>query len=247
MTVTDDTTPASAPAAAAAGRTGLAGRAIGVLLSPRATYAVVAARPRALGMLAVVILSMAAPSTWLVSTTVGQQALFDRQLQAVEAFGITVTDEMLEAIEQQLSIAPYTTVGSQVVITPLLSAVVAGILMGVFSIILAGKARFKQVFTIVVHSGLVLGVQQVFTAPLNYARGELSSVTTAASFFPMLNPDGTAVVLLDSIDFFLLWWVVNLAIGLSVLYQRPLRPVVWTLMGIYAVVAAVVVVVRLAF
>ena len=242
-----DTTPAPAGAAGATVHRGLAARAIGVLFSPRETYAGIAERPRALGILAVVILLMAAPQVWFLSSDVGQQALFDRQLQAVEAFGVTLTDQMYRQLEAQLTMAPYTAAGSQVVIVPILTAVVAGILMGIFSTILAGKARFTHVYAVVAHSSLVVALQQVFTAPLNYVRGEISNVTTATSFFPMLEPGGTAAIVLDSLDFFLLWWVVNLAIGLSVLYQRPLRSVMWTVMSVYAVVAVVVIAVRLAF
>ena len=49
-------------------RKGLAARAAGVIFSPRETYAEVAARPRAFGILALAILLMAGLQGWLLST-----------------------------------------------------------------------------------------------------------------------------------------------------------------------------------
>ena len=83
-------------------RKGLAARAAGVIFSPRETYAEVAARPRAFGILALAILLMAGLQGWLLSTDTGQQALFDRPLQTLEAFGATVTDEMYQQLESRL-------------------------------------------------------------------------------------------------------------------------------------------------
>ena len=198
-------------------------------------------------MLVLTLLLMTLPQFWLLSTTVGQEAIFQRQIEGVEMFGGTVTDEMVEALEGQISALPYTMAVSQVVFVPVVATVIAGILLGVFSMILAGETRFKQVFAVVVHTGIILGLQQLFAAPLNYARGEIGNVTTVASLLPMLDPDGALAVVLDSFDFFRLWWLVNLAIGLSVLYNCPLRTAGLLLGSIYGVVVAVVVAFRLAF
>ena len=90
--------PASAPAR------GLAARVIGVLTSPRATYADVAAHPRWLGALVVVLATTIATSSLLLSTEVGQRAVIDQQLQTLEGFGRTVTDAQLQQMQRT---APY--------------------------------------------------------------------------------------------------------------------------------------------
>ena len=71
---------------------GLIARMFGVLLSPRKTYADVAARPRWLGMLAVVLLIIATCSVVFSSTEVGKQALLDQQVRTMESFGIKLPD-----------------------------------------------------------------------------------------------------------------------------------------------------------
>ena len=73
--------PASPPAQ------GLAARVFGVLTSPRSTYADVAAHPRSLGVLLVVLTISIASSSWFLSTEVGQQAVVDQQLETIESFG----------------------------------------------------------------------------------------------------------------------------------------------------------------
>ena len=64
----------ASPPAPPSASSGLIGRIVGVLTSPRATYAGVAAAPRWLGVLAAVILVTATGSYVLFSTTVGQRA-----------------------------------------------------------------------------------------------------------------------------------------------------------------------------
>ena len=45
---------------------------------------------------------------------------------------------------------------------------------------------------------------------------------------------------LGSIDLFLVWATINLAIGLGVLYKRRTGPIATTFLGIYVVIALVV-------
>ena len=41
------------------------------------------------------------------------------------------------------------------------------------------------------------------------------------------------------IDLFLIWWVIVLAIGVSVLYRRPTRPIALGFLCVYVVIALV--------
>jgi hypothetical protein len=73
---------------------GLVGRLVGVLFSPRQAYEAVVRQPRALGALLVVSLCVAGSTGWLLSTEVGQQAALEQQVEAIESFGVTVSDEI---------------------------------------------------------------------------------------------------------------------------------------------------------
>ena len=219
---------------------GLLARIIGVLTSPRATYADVAERPRSLGVMAVVILISMAGTFTLFSTAVGQRALLDQQVRSMESFGMKITDPVYQRMQESIGRAPYFGAVSQLVSLPLVAAILAGIFLGVFNAIMGGNAKFKQVFAVVAHSGVVIAVQQFFVLPLDYFRESLSSPTNLAVFVPMLDENTFVVRALGAIDLFLIWWMVNLSIGLAVLYKRRTGPIATTLITIYVVLGLVI-------
>jgi Yip1 domain len=242
-------TEVAAPAlTAAATPKGLLARFFGVLVAPRATYADVAARPRWLGILAVVLLIMAAGSIIFFSTDVGKEALLDQQVRTMESFGLKLPAEAYQQMEDRLSrpSTPYVTAASQVVFIPIIALIIAGIAMGIFTAVLGGDASFKQVFAIVAHAGVVSAAQQLFVYPLDYARGTLSSPTNLAVFLPFLDENTFPARLLGSIDLFLIWWLVNLAIGLGVLYKRRTGPIAVGFLGVYLAIALIIAGIRTA-
>jgi len=102
-----------------------------------------------------------------------------------------------------------------------------------------GTASFKQLFTVVVHTGPIGVLAQLFTVPMNFAQGSMTSKTNLAVFLPMT--EGSFLGrLLGTIDIFLVWQLVVLAIGLGVLYRRRTQPIATTLFAVYAVIALVI-------
>jgi hypothetical protein len=98
MTEAATTTNAAAPVRNAS----LATRLIGVLLSPRDAYTLVAARPRALGAMVVAIAIMVGASAGFLSTQVGRDALMARQLEALKTFSNgQVSDQQVQQLERQ--------------------------------------------------------------------------------------------------------------------------------------------------
>jgi hypothetical protein len=240
MTQTSETPQAPAPA-------NLFSRFVGVLFSPRQTFQGIVAAPRWLGMLILIAVFMAAATFLFLSTEVGREAALEQQVSAMESFGVTVSDEMYAQLEGRMTMARYTGTASQLVVLPIIYLVMAGILFAIFNAAMGGDARFKQVYTVVVHAGAVSIVQQLFTLPLNYFRGSMSSPTNLAAMLPMLPEESFLTYVLGTIDLFLIWWVVILAIGLAVLYRRRTQPVAVTLFVIYGVIALVIAGVRSMF
>jgi hypothetical protein len=236
-------------AVAAPGRSpGVLARAVGVLTSPRATYADVAAHPRALGILVLSIAMITAASIVFFSTEVGKTALLDQQVKGMESFGVKVSDEMYRRLEERMSspTTPYVTAASQIVFIPLFAVIVSGILLAIFNAVLGGDATFKQVFAVVAHAGVVSAVQQWFVFPVDYAKESLSSPTAISVFLPFLEEASFAGRFFGAIDLFLLWWALNLAIGLGVLYKRRTQPIAVGLLITYVVLVLVVAAVRTA-
>jgi hypothetical protein len=245
VTVTEvATTPQSGP------RLGLAARLVGVLLSPRETYADVAARPRVLGALLVTLVISTGATFWFQSTPTGQKAVIaqaERTLDLVESLGGRVPDEAYDNLETAAARAPYQSAASIAVITPLLMLIMAGIYLGVFNGIMGGNARFKQVFAILAHAGFISGLSIAFNALMGFVRGEATGATSLSVFFPMLPESGFVTYFLGFIDLFALWAVLSTAIGLAVLYRRRTGPIATSLYAIYLCVGVVYALVRSLF
>ncbi len=215
-----------------------------ILVSPRAAYAAVAERPRALGALALFLAIAISAAFAFMSTTVGQEALLDQQIRALESFGRQIPDAAYERMEAMVGYARYISAGGILVFTPVGTLVVAGIVIAVFNAALGGTATFKQVYAVVTHSLMVLALQQLFVYPLDYAKQSLSNPTNLGIFLPFLDEASFPARLLGSIDLFLIWWILNLSIGLGVLYKRRTTPIAISLLGVYVAIAVVVSAVR---
>jgi hypothetical protein len=227
------------PGVASAAPKGLATRIVGIIYSPRDTYADIAARPRVFGALAFTTLTLALTSFAFLSTEIGQNALLDQQLRMMDSLNVNIPDEVYQGMEDGMPRQRWFALAGVVVSVPVICAVVAGLMLAIFTAVLGGTASFKQTYAIAAHSQILLALQQLFVTPLNYARESMSSATTLAVFFPMLDETGFFARLLGWIDLFRIWWIVSLAIGIGVLYKRRTAPIAWSLLGVYAAIALV--------
>lgn len=235
-TVTTDAAPAQS----------LPARMIGVIFSPRATYAGVAARPHWFGVLALVVAIGAAAVFTFLSTEVGQNASLDQQVRMMESFGAKVTDQMYDRMESGVERAKYFGAVSQVITLPLAALIISGISLGVFNALLGGDGTFKQVFSIVAHSGVIITLSQLFGLPLAYSRESLSGTTNLGVFVQFLDENSFMARMMGSIDLFIIWWLVSLAIGLGVLYKKKTGPIATSLILIYVTIGVVIAAIKTA-
>ena len=230
--------------AAAAGSSpapkGLVARILGMLTSPKDTFQSIVASPKWLGVLAITTLAVAVFTAAPLTTEAGRQSAIDRQVAQLQSFGVQVNDEAYARMEKQSAIMPYTTAGSIVVFTPIVATIFAGILFAIFNAALGGEATFKQVFSVLVHAGVVSSFGAVFGGVINYFRQRMDNVTNLGSLVPMLPEKSFVVGFLSAIDVFLVWWMIVLAIGLAVLYRRRTQPIAITLLSIYGLIAIVI-------
>jgi hypothetical protein len=226
---------------------GLAARALGVIFAPKATYAAIAARPRVLGALLLILFISCAGTFALLSTEVGQQAAMDQQIQQRQAFGARpLTDQEQARMEQLLPYFRYFGAASAAVFLVVISLLLSGLFFAVFNALLGGDATFKQVLATVVHSGFIFSLSSFFTLPLNYVRESLSSATNLGVFVPFLDENSLPARFLSAVDLVFLWWLVNLAIGLGVLYKRRTGSIATGLLVTYLMIALVIAAVRTA-
>jgi len=211
-------------------------RFIGIITAPRATYEQVVAHPKWLGMYLLTATIMAFGAALPMTTEAGKQAAVDQQVSSMESFGMQVSDEMYEQMRRRTAFLPYQTAGSLIIFGILMSLLIAAILWAVFNAAMGGEATYKKILAIVIHAGVISALGQLFTGPINYFRGAVTSATSLGALLPMLDDQSFIGKLAGMLDIFIIWWLIVLAIGLAVLYRRKTQPIFITLFGIYAVI-----------
>ena len=229
----------TSPPPAAAPQMPLLARIIGVLFSPRETFAAVVARPKWFGVLAVALLVMGAAQFALLSTDIGQELTLDQQVSAMEAFGVTVTDEMYTRMEQGMDNARYTGPLATMFSVPLIMLITAGLLHVIFGLVGGGNGTYKQVYAISAHTAVISALQLVFTTTVTLAAGKFAGANLAV-FTPTLEDTTFVYKFLSYIDLFYVWSTFITAVGLGVLYKRRTGPIAMVLFGIYFVIAALI-------
>jgi hypothetical protein len=216
---------------------GLFARIIGVLVSPKETFAAIAARPKWIGILAVTLTVGAGCQYIILSSPAMHDAMVDQALRG----NPNVTEEQAERI---ISVLPYAISGATLLLGAVFTAIFAGILMLIFSTLMGGSARFKQVYSVVAHSGVVSTLQGIVTAALLLAGAKPAGTSppgaNLAIFVPMLDEMSFVTRFLGTIDLILVWWLITMSIGLGVLYRRRTGGIATTLLAIYLVIALIV-------
>jgi hypothetical protein len=211
-------------------------RFIGIITSPRSTFQNVVAQPRWLGMYLLTAVIIAFFAALPMTTDAGRQATLDQQVSSMESFGMDVSDEMYEQMRQRTQYAAYTTAAGVLFGSLVMALILAGILWAIFNAAMGGDATYKQILTVWVHAGVISALGQMFTGPINYFRGAVTSATSLGALLPIFDDQSFVGKLFGMIDIFIIWWLIVLAIGLAVLYRRRTQPIAYTLFGVYALI-----------
>jgi hypothetical protein len=224
---------------------GFLSRIGGVLFSPRETFAAIAAKPRWLGVMLLTMAMSSAAYYFILSSPDMQDAIITQQIRTIESRGGTVSDEQEANMER--IIGRFVPIGYAVgifVVGPLFGAAIAGIMTGIFTTLMGGNAKFKQVFAVMTHAGFIPALSALFIAGMLAVGAKPVGVRPPGAnlgvFLPMLEETSFLAVMLRSIDMFLVWWMVVLAIGLGVLYKRRTGPIATTFIALYVVVALLI-------
>jgi hypothetical protein len=232
--MTDATTPSTAVP-----QPSLPARLIGVLFSPRDTFAAVVARPRWFGAIAVAVLVMGVAQFALLSTDVGKDLVLEQNVSFMEALGQTISDEAYANMERQMEYARYTGSLATMIFTPLFMLITAGLMHVMFGLVGGGNGTFKQVYAISAHAAIINALQLVFTTIVTMAAGRAAGANLAV-FTPTLEDTTFIYKFLSYIDLFYVWSTFITAVGLGVLYKRRTSPIAMVLFGIYFVIAAII-------
>jgi len=215
----------------------LPARFVGILFSPKETFQAVAARPKVLGMLLTVSILTGVFAALPMTTDAGKQAAIDQQVQSIKSMGFPVTDQTYDQMQKGAARLPYTTGIFTFIFIPIVSLIFAGILFAIFNAALGGEASYKHVYSVYIHSGVVGVVSAAVSGVVNYFSGHAGSVANLGALLPMLAEKSFVANLLGTVDIFIIWSLIVLAIGLGVLYKRRTQPIAISLLSVYAVIA----------
>ena len=216
----------------------LPARMAGVIRRPRATFSALKALPHWADALIVTFLITAALSAALLETRVGQLALLDQWERTAIAFGQDVSDEQYEAMRAASDNGAAYAVASSLAAGPAVACGLAALLLAGFRLTGARGVTYRQVLSVVAHAGVILLLRQVIATPIVYARETLASPVTLNLFFTVLDEASPLARFLAAVDLFVVWWIIVIAIGMSVLYGRPARRLAIIFVAVYALLAA---------
>ena len=221
--------------------TWLAARVFGVIRRPRSTFVAIVEVPSWAPVLAVTTVVTFLCGIAFLRTEVGQQALVDQWERTATAFGQPVDDQAYGRMEETAGDGTFDALYAAA------TAVAGGpalvlVLSGLLSIFLkrgpgagapGSRPSFGQVLAVVSYAGVILALRQVVATPIDYFRESIASPTTLVQLFSMFDETSPAARFLGIVDLFVIWWIVVLAVGLSVLYQRSSRRLALAFAGAY--------------
>jgi hypothetical protein len=210
--------------------------------SPRATLTDAVRHSRSLDLAVLIIAISVVCSSGFLLTRVGQLAALDQQVRQLESFGAVVTDDTYETLRAMVPYRPLISAAFIAVGWPILWVGAARLIVAVCDRIVGPPRgsdeslarRRAQALTIVVHASAIFAVHAIVAAPINYARESLGGATSLSIIMPAFGESTFAGRLLGAVDVFVVWWVVLVALGVSILYQTRTLPIAKWLFGAYA-------------
>ena len=218
----------------------LPARIRGVLRQPRDTFEALAAAPRSADVLAIAFAAACAATALTLETETGALALLDQLERIASAFGEAVDDSQYATLQEISGHGTAYALVTSLVSGPLLALGVSAALVGILRPPAGVTVTYRQALAVTSHASVILALRQVLAAPLIYARETLASPLALSMFFTLLDEGSPLARFAGMIDLFVIWWIVVLAIGVSVVYRRRMARIAAAFAGVYVVLAALV-------
>ena len=220
---------------------GLFSRAIAVIVAPRPLFEKLVLSPKVIGALlavgVVIGLSQGLPQL----TATGRQAALDAQVQQTERFtGRAVTEEQYAQMQRFAPLRAYATLIFAPAGVALMTLIMGGVFYVIFNVVLGGTATYKQMLTVLAHSGFISALGAVLGAVVQHFQGVLTPTGpfTLAALAPTLDESTFLARMLSFINVFSIWGTIVTAIGLSVLYRRKTTNIAIGLLTLMVLVSA---------
>ncbi len=180
-----------------------------VFAKPSKFFAELAARPKILVPLIVVAIMIV---LMLYST---RDLIYQTQMNSPQAQarlqGMTITPEIEAQIKLQTLV-----VGTVAMMLVSLIAALFALFWGNF--VFAGKASFKQLWSVMLYGEIIWGLGTVIGIPIHLTRQNLVAPFSLGILAADKGLDSIPYVILSRIDVFIIWEIIAVGIGLSAVY-----------------------------
>lgn len=201
---------------------GLPLRAALVFAAPGRLFDALRERPAWIGML-VLVVALSVLTAYLIPEEAYVQAFLDQ----------APPDAPEEVARQQAELFYGLRYLFAVLAPPVIVAVIAGLLLFVFNVVLGGEAGFGQLFSASVHAFLVPVVGGLLTVPIIRATGDVQTALSLHLLVPGLE-EGFLHRLLRGMNVFSLWACGLLGVAVDRLYpDREVGAAVGIVLGLY--------------
>ena len=221
------TTPVPEPAAEPQAAISPFGRVLGVLFSPKATFADIARKPSwLLPVLIATILGIA--STVVLNQRINWRDYIVQQLEKSPRAAQLSTDQKQQQAEISAKVTVYFVYAVGVVGSVLFALIVGAVMMLAYNVLAGAGATFSQSFGIAAHT-LLIGIVStpifllvLLLRPPGTLDPDNPVATNVAAFLPEESAKWL-VALCKSIDIFTIWTLILLAIGFAAVNPRKLK------------------------
>lgn len=194
------------------------GRMLDIFFAPTKVFTYLKEKPQWAAALIIVLIVVTVVAA--VSVGIAREAILERQAEAMRERGLTE-----EQMEQALSVAsgPLLYISSAVgaaIFTALLLVVFAFVL-NVFIPVFGGTAAFKTAFSLVCHTALVKVLAAIVKLILIIITKSIFVTTSLALLVPNMARESFGYQLLMGCDFFVIWEMILVAIGINITNNVP--------------------------
>jgi len=204
-----------------------------IFFAPSKYFSALKEKPKWLIPLIVIIIASVIASVVVIST-------FSPEKQLEQLRERNLTPEQFEQAQKMIGspVVLISGIVSSIVITPIMFLLIS--LIFNFTLPLLGiTSKYLMTFSIVVGSALVTIPQMLIRIILTLVTGSPLVQTSFALFFPMLSKNTYLYRLLSKFDFFTIWQMILLALGLKIIYAISGKKSYYLVFGLWLLFAII--------
>jgi len=216
-------------------------RLAGIFTAPSLVFEELKRRPTWLAALLAVTLVTAALNVAVLWSNTGETVMRQQLQEATEKSGREVPPE---AVDTQIAVLRYLGPASIVVIFPVMTLALSGLVYLIFSVVLGGEGTFKQAFSAYAHTALIGIVGAAVATAMIFLKGNTKSSTAITAFLPFLEENSFVYRFCQGLDLFIIWQLVVLSIGMGIISRMSTRKAATAIFSVYLVIWLLITVVR---